>query len=190
MPVLHAGIAHYECVRIHPFVDGNGRTARTLATLILYKRGFDTRRFFALEEYYNVDRRSYYEALVAADQRDDLTGWLEYFVQGIAVELVRLEERIETLERIVAQAALPQAAALDLNPRQIRALELLAREPKLTTAVYRQWNRVSRATAQRDLGGLVSKGILEQQGVGRGTYYVLAGPDEAQMALGDALNEA
>jgi Fic family protein len=179
MPVLHAGIAHYECVRVHPFVDGNGRTARALATLILYKRGFDTRRFFALEEYYNVDRRSYYEALAAADRSDDLAGWLEYFVQGIAVEMVRLEERIRTLERIVSQAKVPQTTALDLNPRQIRALEFLVREPKLTTALYRQWNRVSRATAQRDLSDLVSRGILAQHGVGRGTYYVLAGSDEA-----------
>ena len=79
MPVLHAGIAHYGCVRIHPFVDGNGRTARALATLILYMRGFDTRRFFALEEYYNTDRRSYYEALATADESGDLTEWLEYF---------------------------------------------------------------------------------------------------------------
>lgn len=179
MPVLHAGIAHYECVRIHPFVDGNGRTARALATLILYKRGFDTRRFFALEEYYNVDRRSYYEALATADQSDDLTEWLEYFVQGIAVEMVRLEERIITLEQIVGQTLVPQTAALDLNPRQIRALEFLAHESKLTTTLYRQWNRVSRATAQRDLGDLVSRGILLQQGVGRGTYYVLPGSDEA-----------
>ena len=190
MPVLHAGIAHYECVRIHPFVDGNGRTARTLATLILYKRGFDTRRFFALEEYYNVDRRSYYEALTTADQSSDLTEWLEYFVQGIAVEMVRLEERIMALERIVGQTAMPQTAALDLNPRQIRALEFLEREPKLTTTLYRQWNRVSRATAQRDLGNLVSRGILERQGVGRGTYYVLVRSDEAQTALRDAQSEA
>jgi len=179
MPVLHSGIAHYECVRIHPFVDGNGRTARALATLILYKRGFDTRRFFALEEYYNVDRRSYYEALASTDQSDDLTEWLEYFVQGIAVEMVRLEERILNLERIVGQAAVPPTTALDLNPRQIRALEFLVHEPKLTTALYRQWNRVSRATAQRDLGDLVSRGILAQQGVGRGTYYILARSDEA-----------
>ena len=51
MPVLEAGIAHYELVRIHPFVDGNGRTARALATLILAQRSFDTKRFFALDEY-------------------------------------------------------------------------------------------------------------------------------------------
>jgi len=133
-----------------------------------------------------VDRRSYYEALAAADRSNNLTEWLEYFVQGIAVEMVRLEARIKTLERIVGQAALPQASAMDLNPRQIRALEFLVQEPKLTTALYRQWNRVSRATAQRDLSDLVSRGILVQQGVGRGTYYVLAGSDEAQTALDDA----
>ncbi|MDI6810802.1 MAG: Fic family protein [archaeon] len=44
-PALVSGIAHYEFVRIHPFVDGNGRTTRALATLILYLRGFDTKRF-------------------------------------------------------------------------------------------------------------------------------------------------
>lgn len=186
MPVLQAGIVHYECVRIHPFVDGNGRTARALATLILYKRGFDTKRFFALEEYYNVDRPSYYEALAAADQSGDLTEWLEYFVQGIAVEMVRLEQRITALGQIVQQAAGMEAAALGLNPRQIRALEFLLREPRLTTALYGQLNRVSRATAQRDLADLVARGLLRRRGVGRGIYYVLPRPDEAQTLSGEA----
>ena len=180
MPVLHAGIAHYELVRIHPFVDGNGRTARALATLILYKRGFDTRRFFALEEYYNMDRMSYYEALASADESGDLTEWLEYFVQGIAVEMVRLEQRITALERVVRSAAASGAAVLGLNPRQIRALEFLLHEPRLTTAVYSQWNRISRSTAQRDLADLVDRGLLQQRGVGRGTFYVLPRSDEAQ----------
>jgi Fic family protein len=186
MPVLHAGIAHYECVRIHPFVDGNGRTARALATLILYKRGFDTRRFFALEEYYNVDRSSYYDDLAAADESGDLTEWLEYFVQGIAVEMVRLEQRITALEQIVRDAAVAETATLGLNPRQIRALEFLLREPHLTTALYSQWNRVSRATAQRDLADLVARGLLQQRGVGRGIYYVLFSTDEAQTELYEA----
>jgi len=179
MPVLHAGVAHYECVRIHPFVDGNGRTARALATLILYRRGFDTRRFFALEEYYNVDRASYYDALATADQSGDLTEWLEYFVQGIAVEMVRLERRITALQEIVRAAPGEEASALGLNPRQIRALELLLGEPRLTTALYTEWNRVSRATAQRDLADLVARGLLEQRGIGRGTHYVLPRSDEA-----------
>ncbi len=49
-PVIVAGISHYELVRIHPFGDGNGRTARALATLILYMREFDIKRFFALTD--------------------------------------------------------------------------------------------------------------------------------------------
>jgi Fic family protein len=57
-PVLVAGIAHYEFVRIHPFVDGNGRTARALATLVLVTREFDIKRFFALDDYYDGDRPS------------------------------------------------------------------------------------------------------------------------------------
>lgn len=186
MPVLQAGIVHYECVRIHPFVDGNGRTARALATLILYKRGFDTRRFFALEEYYNVDRGAYYEALAAADQSGDLMEWLEYFVQGIAVEMSRLEERITALERVVRRASGSEAAALGLNARQIRALEFLLNEPRLTTVLYSEWHRVSRATAQRDLADLVARGLLAQRGVGRGTYYVLPGSGEAQTASDEA----
>lgn len=185
MPVLHAGIAHYECVRVHPFVDGNGRTARALATLILYRRGFDTRRFFALEEYYNVDRQSYYDALAAADLAGDLTEWLEYFVQGIAVEMARLEQRITALGQVVRRAG-REPAALDLNSRQIRALEFLMHEPRLTTSQYSQWQRVSRATAQRDLADLVKRGLLEQRGVGRGTYYALPSVDEAQSHLDEA----
>jgi hypothetical protein len=76
-----------------------------LVTLSLHKRGFDTRRFFALEEYCNVDRRSYCEALATADESNDLTERLEYFVQDLAVEMVRLGKRIPRLERIVNQSA-------------------------------------------------------------------------------------
>jgi predicted HTH transcriptional regulator len=107
-------------------------------------------------------------------------------VQGIAVEMVRLEQRITALGQIVQQAAGTEVAALGLNTRQIRALELLLREPRLTTALYSQWNRVSRATAQRDLADLVARGLLQQRGVGRGTYYVLPMPNEAQIPPDEA----
>ena len=62
-PIILAGVFHYEFVRIHPFVDGNGRTARALATLILLLNDFDIKGYFSLDEYYNQDRESYYKAL-------------------------------------------------------------------------------------------------------------------------------
>jgi Fic family protein len=94
-PVIEAGIAHYEVVRIHPFVDGNGRTARVIATMVLYKRGFDVKRFFALDDYYDQDRRSYYEALKRVDPRTlDLTHWLEYFSNGVAVSIEAVKQKV------------------------------------------------------------------------------------------------
>src|SRR3989338_632848 len=74
-PVLKAGISHHELVRIHPFLDGNGRVARAVSTLVLYVGGYDIRRFFSLEEQYDKDPLSYYEYLQKANQ-GYLTPWL------------------------------------------------------------------------------------------------------------------
>ena len=84
-PVLLAGIAHYKIARIHPFIDGNGRTARLLAVLILYLSGFDHRRLFAFDDFYDRDRPAYYSALKTAQENNNtITKWLEYFTTGVA----------------------------------------------------------------------------------------------------------
>ena len=57
-PVLKSGIVHYEFVRIHPFVDGNGRVSRALSTFILFQEGYDIRKFFSLEEYFDNEAAS------------------------------------------------------------------------------------------------------------------------------------
>lgn len=98
--VIEAGLVHYEIVRIHPFIDGNGRTARILATLTFYKRGFDAKRFFALDDYYGHDRRSYYEVLGRVDKNTiDLTEWLEYFTEGVAVSLKAVKDKVLGLSK-------------------------------------------------------------------------------------------
>jgi len=63
-PIIVAGLTHYELVRIHPFIDGNGRTARIIANLVLYKSGFDLNGIFTLDEYYDNNRLLYYDILV------------------------------------------------------------------------------------------------------------------------------
>ncbi len=79
-------------------MDGNGRTARVLATLILYLRGFDSKQFFCLDDYYDSDRPSYYRALQGVDQNTlDLTNWLEYFVEGVRVSIEAVKERVVRL---------------------------------------------------------------------------------------------
>ncbi len=83
-PVLVAGIAQQRLVWIHPFVDGNGRTARMLTTLLLFQRGYDFKYLFNLSAYYNGDRDQYYEALRTADRSGDFTEWLIYFAGGLS----------------------------------------------------------------------------------------------------------
>jgi Fic family protein len=102
VPVI-AGMAHYQFVTIHPFFDGNGRTARALATWILYRGGYDLGRFYTLEEFYARDLDGYYAALVTHPHHNyyegradaDLTGWLAYFLKGMAAafESVAVEVR-------------------------------------------------------------------------------------------------
>ena len=76
-PVLRSGAVHYELARIHPFVDGNGRVSRALSTYILFKEGYDIRKFFSLEEYFDKDSLCYYTALQSVGLNDgDLTIWL------------------------------------------------------------------------------------------------------------------
>ncbi len=62
-PVLMSGIAQFQLVHIHPFLDGNGRTARLLSTLCLYQRGYDFKKLFTISEYYDRNRTDYYEAI-------------------------------------------------------------------------------------------------------------------------------
>ncbi|MBA3047452.1 Fic family protein [Patescibacteria group bacterium] len=94
-PVLVSALAHSEIAAIHPFADGNGRTARLLATLILYQRGYDFRKLFALEDYYNQDRPSYYKAIHLGKNykerlQNDLTNWITYFSHGFAYEMEKI----------------------------------------------------------------------------------------------------
>src|SRR5262245_65238110 len=93
-PVLLAGIAQFQLVHIHPFVDGNGRTSRLLSTLCLYRAGYDFKRLFSIREYYDRNRTGFYTALQSVREHDmDLTGWLDYFVEGLATQLDEVTER-------------------------------------------------------------------------------------------------
>jgi Fic family protein len=91
-PVIQAGIAQHRLVWIHPFVDGNGRSARMFTTMLLFQRGYDFKFLFDLSSYYDDDRDKYYEALRTADATGDYTEWLLYFLGGFSYQLVRIKE--------------------------------------------------------------------------------------------------
>ncbi len=101
-PIIIAGLLHYQFVTIHPFTDGNGRLTRLLTQLYLYLTDFDFRKVLILDEYYNQNRKNYYEALQTGktyQKREgvNLTNWLEYFTTGFLSEAQNAKLKIEQL---------------------------------------------------------------------------------------------
>ena len=174
-PILRAGITHYELVRIHPFTDGNGRTARALATLVLYAEGYDVKSFFSLEEYFDRDAMRYYKALASVGDGEsmDLTEWLEYFTFGLAAELDRVKTQVLKLSRdMKLRSKLGQQVAL--SERQIKLIEALNQEGKLTTPEANQvLPDVSPDTVLRDFKDLIEKNVVVKRGRTKGAYYQL-----------------
>jgi Fic family protein len=170
--VIEAGIAHYEFVRIHPFVDGNGRTARVLATLILYLRGFDAKQFFCLDDYYDSDRQSYYSALQSVDKNTlDLTEWLDYFVEGVEVSIGAVKERVVRLSS--ERLRKTRRGQIVLTEKQMRIVEFINQNGRITNRNVREMFKISPQAAHKEILKLVKLDVIKAVGKGRNLFYQL-----------------
>lgn len=140
-----AAIAHYQLATIHPYYDGNGRTSRLLATLILHLGGYDLKGLYSLEEYYAKNLLGYYRAISVGPSHNyylgraesDITHWIEYFTEGMAF----------SFEKVVAQMTLSSKRGerdhselmRTLDPKQRKCLQL-----------FREYNVVT----SRQVGGV------------------------------------
>ena len=175
-PVLKSGIVHYELVRIHPFLDGNGRVARAFATLILYQDGYDIRKFFSLEEYFDKDATSYYEALQSVEKNEgDLTHWLEYFTLGLSIELSKIRERVESISVDAKIKEKLGGSAIMLTSRQLKIIEYIQKVGYLQNQAFEQlFPMVSEDTVLNEIKALVENGIIKKHGVTKGAKYIMA----------------
>lgn len=177
-PVLAAGIVHYVLAYIHPFVDGNGRTARALATMVLFTRGYDIKKFFSLEEYFDRNAKRYYETLQDVSNQKaqfadkDLTVWLEYFCEGLAEELERVKERVRKLS--LDSRLKGRTGQIILSERQLKLVEYIEQYGSVSN---RQWRSLLRDysddTILRDLKDLQKKGLIKKTGSTKGAVYAL-----------------
>ncbi len=172
-PILYAGIAQFQFVHIHPFLDGNGRTARLLSTLILYKTGYDFKRIFTISEYYDKDRPAYYKAIQSVRQNNmDMTCWLEYFVEGLRTQMTEIHEKGKRI--ITAETFVEKLKGYNLNIRQEKIIRYLAINDRIDNEQSQKLCGSIKRTATRDLTSLVEKGIMERKGEKKGIYYILA----------------
>jgi Fic family protein len=176
---LKAAMAHLNLALLHPFSDGNGRTARCIQTAVLARDGIVAPIFSSIEEYIGRNQQAYYDVLAevgggAWNPGRNCKPWVRFCIVGHYLQAQTLLRRYRETERIysdletlVLRHGLPERTALGL----VEA----ARGGRIRNASYRISADVSNNLASRDLKSLVDCGLLVAEGEKRGRYYV-AGP--------------
>ncbi len=179
-PVLKSGIVHYVLAAIHPFTEGNGRTARAMATLVLMREGYNIRRLFALEEYFDRHAEQYYNSLQAVSFQPgelsdkDATVWLEFFTTALRDELKKIEDKVRQLSSDIHLKKQLGDKQIPLNERQIKLVEYMRQYGGLRIADAKEiFPMISDDTIWRDLRKLIAAGIVEKRGSTKGAYYCL-----------------
>jgi Fic family protein len=167
-PLLLAGLFHRQFVVIHPFVDGNGRTARLATNVLLAGLGVNLYRLLSFENYYNQNVARYFQMVglfgdyyTLAPQLD-FTQWLEYFAEGSLDELRRLEKQVE-------QHQAPPATRLEAHHQAI--LTYIDEHGLITDRDYAQLTTRAKATRALDFKRLLEVGLVQRKGSGRSIYY-------------------
>src|SRR5260221_6427865 len=173
-PILKGGVVHYELVRIHPFVDGNGRVSRSLSTFILFREGYDIRKFFSLEEYFDNDATEYYKALQSVGRNDgDLTEWLSYFTHGLAIELSKIKDKIEKISVDVKLKEKQGGTPILLSDRQLKIIEYIQKVGYLQNSGFKQlFPMVSEDTVLNELKYLIKHSLVRKSGSTKGAKYI------------------
>ena len=174
-PIIRAAILHLEFVSIHPFTDGNGRVARLLTQLQLYRDGWDFRKIIVLEDYYNRDRLSYYNAEQEVQghhyKKDaDFSPWIEYFTTGFVVEARKAMEQIQSIGFGKVSKRKEQVF---LDRDEIQIMDFLTTTGRITSDDVVDILRVAKRTAQLKIKNLADKDLLKLNGKGPSSYYVL-----------------
>lgn len=170
-PVLKAGMAHHQFAAIHPFIDGNGRVARALSTLILFLEEYDIRRFFSLEEYYDRDAIEYYKHLNMANE-GNYTAWLEYFVLGVAMEFDRVKKQVLKLSKDTYLKDKLGGRQVFLTERQTKLIEYIQSIGYLQNKMFGDAvPDVSEDTVLRDVADLIELGIIKKVGKTKAARY-------------------
>ncbi len=176
--LIKAIIAHVYLAWIHPFGDGNGRTARLMEFHVLFASGIPLPAAHLLSDHYNFTRTAYYHELAKASASGgDLIPFLFYALQGLLdglrgqIALIREQQLRVTWENYVFD----QFRALKSSPTQKRRRELVldlsqksdwvevSQVPILTTTLAREYAKAGERMVQRDLNALSKMGLITRR---------------------------
>jgi cell filamentation protein, protein adenylyltransferase len=160
-PLVHAALAHYQFETIHPFLDGNGRVGRLLITLELCERDVLPAPLLYLSAFFEATRADYYGGLRGISERGDWTGWLQYFLNGVArqaEDALSRAERINGLLRRWQDKLAGEAGA----KVAFQMVEILGANPFVTARGMEQRLGIAYNTVMRAIGQLQKQGIVKE----------------------------
>lgn len=166
-PIIKASIIHFMIGFIHPFKDGNGRTARALFYWYLLKKGYILIKNISISKVILESRTQYDKAFLKTEYDDnDLNYFISYSVKNIKVAFEKLksyqDKKLE--ERNVANLISYQLMEKGLNKRQADLLGYLYLKGKniATLKSYSDRHEIVRQTASKDLNELIKLGLLKE----------------------------
>lgn len=175
---LRAAMTHLNLVMLHPFTDGNGRTARCIHTAVLATDGIVAPEFSSIEEYVGYNQQEYYDVLSEVggggwNPTRNAKPWVRFCLSGHYRQSQTILRRTREIERIYAEL-LNLVQNNGFPERTVMAL-VQAAFGRVRNSSYRVSADVSNNLASRDLKMLVDAGLLISDGEKRGRFYV-AGP--------------
>jgi Fic family protein len=168
-PLILAGIFHKQFVIIHPFIDGNGRTARLVTKMLLSNMELKTFNLFSFENYYNNNITKYFQnvGLIGnyydIQENIDFTSWLEYFTDGIIDELLRVRKELDKIK------ITPDGK---IQPYHQLILDYIKENGFIKDSNYAKITKRARPTRYIDFEKLIALELIERQGKGKNSYYV------------------
>ena len=172
-PLLKACIAHFYLVYVHPFGDGNGRTARALSYMMLLQSGYDFFRYVSISGIIAQERGKYYRAMRNVEESD---GDMTYFIDAYSQMLERTVEKMEQHFKfhVLADLKMKQLEASGtLNERRLKGAKWLLQSgnDSVTVETWRKKFKVVTETARRDLLALCDAGLLVREEEGRKAVF-------------------
>lgn len=167
-PLIKACIAHFYFVYVHPFFDGNGRTARALSYMILLQAGYNFFRYFSISGVIADERTRYYKAIKDVEDDDcDMTYFIDYYTAMLARAVKAMEQRL--FSQIAVEQMLTKLQNAGLNDRILTGAKWILESPNSVVTIKAWQNKfhVSIETARQDLFKLEGQGVIRRKLNGR-----------------------
>lgn len=160
--LIKTGLIHAQFETIHPFLDGNGRIGRLLLTFYLCQQKVLSKPLLYLSDFFKNHRRDYYDRLNYFREKDDIEGWLKFFLEGV---IVTSEKAVDTARRIrdLREDSVKKVTTMDRSAEKgMSLLNHLYRTPMIRVRDVERFFALSNPNALRLVGKFVDRGILRE----------------------------